>query len=367
MTAATILGGPIAAADRVRRWWLRRLGRVLRPLIRQRELRVAVVGSTMVLTALTATLVAPLWLLILGPLVWGVPHLVADLRYMLVRPGYHRRLGMVLLAGPPLGYVALGGDLLWGFVAGALALTVARASPGRRALGVVMLAGIAGAFAALGRTGDVVFAHLHNAIAVLLWWAWRPRTSRLHWLPLALMAAASVFLLSETALVAAHVSGGMEWFAGDMGPDYQTWRLSPGVSPGWALRLVLLFCFAQTIHYGVWLNLLPDEDRERRAPPPLRARWDGLVADMGRPLLYAAIAVSVGLALWAVRDLMAACHGYFRMARFHGHLELIAAALMLVEGGRINLSQGTCAEQKARSARAERGALAAVPVADAGP
>lgn len=341
MTAATLLHGPITAADHVRRWWLRRLGRHIRPLIRRRDLRIAALGSTMVFTALAATLIAPLWLLILGPLVWGVPHLVADLRYMLVRPGYHRRLGLVVLAGPPLAWVALGGGLLWGFLATALALTVARASPGRRALGLVMTAGLAGAFAVLGRTGDVVFAHLHNAIAVALWWAWRPRGSRLHWLPLALMIAASVFLVSDAALQAVRASGGLQWFGGEMGPEYQVWRLSPGVGPEWALRLVLLFCFAQTIHYGVWLGLLPDEDRARATPPPFRARWDGLVADMGRPLLAAAVAIAVALALWAARDLMAACHGYFRMARFHGHLELIAAALLLVEGGTPSSRRGT--------------------------
>src|SRR5690606_37663793 len=118
-----------------------------------------------------------------------VPHLVADLRYMLVRPGFHRRAGLVLLAGPPLAWTATGGGLLWGFVAAALALVIARAPWRRRALGLAIVGALAAGFVWLGRTGDVVFAHLHNAIAVLLWWAWRPRTSRLHWIPLGLMAA----------------------------------------------------------------------------------------------------------------------------------------------------------------------------------
>lgn len=330
MTAATLGWSPLTVADRLRRGWLRLLGPLARPLIRGRELRVAVTASVMVCTAVAATLLVSLWLLILGPLVWGVPHLVADLRYMLVRPGYHRRLPLVLLAGPPLAWVAVGGPLSAGFAAGALALLVARASVGRRALGIVMLAAVAGMFASLGRAGDLLFAHLHNVVAVALWWAWRPRTSRLHWLPIALMLAASVFLISDAALSLA--GGGLAWFGGGMSADYQVWRLAGGVPPEWALSLVLLFCFAQTIHYAVWLQWLPDDDRERSSPPTLRTRWTGLVADMGRPLLLGAIAVALGLAIWAALDLMAACHGYFRMARFHGHLELTAAALLLVEG-----------------------------------
>lgn len=339
MSSATLGWSPIAAADRLRRGWLKLWGPLLRPLIRGRELRVAVTASFMVCTALAATLVAPLWLLILGPLVWGVPHLVADLRYMLVRPGYHRRTPLVLLAGPPLLWVALGGPLLAGFVAAALACLAARANIGRRALGVVMLAGLAGLFASLGRTGDFLFAHLHNVVAVALWWAWRPR-SRLHWLPLVLMIAASGFLLSNTALPLA--SGGLEWFGGGMSADYQVWRLADPAPIEWGLSLVLLFCFAQTIHYAVWLQWLPDDDRERASPPRLRTRWAGLVADMGWPLLLGAIAASVGLAVWAVSDLMEACHGYFRMARFHGHLELAAATLMLVEGRSRAVSRVRC-------------------------
>lgn len=331
---------PLAAADWVRRRWLHLLGRWARPLMRERELRVALLATAMVCTALAATLVLPLWVLILGPLVWGVPHLVADLRYMLVRPGYHRRWGLCLLAGPPLVYTAIGGHLQWGFIAAALALLVARAELPRRLLGLVMIAALAGVFWSLGRLGDVLFAHLHNAVAVALWWAWRPRQSRLHWVPLALMIAASVFLLSDAALALAQASGGLSWFGGGMSARYQVARLSPGVGPEWGLRLVLLFCFAQTLHYGVWLQLLPDEDRERATPPTFRASWASLVHDMGRPLLLLAIAASLGLAAWAVRDLMHASHGYFRMARFHGHLELVAATLLLVEGRALTRGTG---------------------------
>lgn len=38
--------------------------------------------------ALLLTGVAPLWLLLVGPLILGVPHIVADIRYLLLRdPG----------------------------------------------------------------------------------------------------------------------------------------------------------------------------------------------------------------------------------------------------------------------------------------
>lgn len=331
MRSAAAIPGPIAAADWLRRRWLRLLGGLARPIVRQRELRVALMFSALVTTALTATLLVPLWLLILGPLLWGVPHLVADLRYLVVRTGYHRRPLLWLLAGGPLLWTALGGSLVWGFVGAVLAATVARAGAWPRALAVLGLAAAGATLYWLGRTGDVVFAHAHNFIAVGLWLLWRPRAGRLHWIPLALLIAASLFVVSEPALRLAYASGGLDWYGGRMSLDYQVWRLSPDVAPALGARLVLLFCFAQAIHYAVWLQLLPDEDRERATPPTFRASYEDLRRDLGGLGLAVAAALALGIAAWAVFDLMHASHGYFRMARFHGHLEVIAGTVLLLE------------------------------------
>ena len=326
-----VVSAPIAAADWLRRRWLRLLGPLARPIVTRRELRVALGFSAMIVSALVATLVAPLWMLILGPLVWGVPHLVADLRYLVVRTGYHRRRLLWLVAGGPLLWVGLGGELWWGFLgAGATAL-LARARLLPRLLALTLLLACGAGLAWLGRVGDVIFAHAHNFIAVGLWWLWRPRSSRLHWVPLALLVLVSVFLLGDVALRLAQASGGLEWFGGRMNLDYQLWRLSPGVAPELGLRLVLLFCFGQTIHYAIWLQLLPDEDRGRATPTSFRASHQALRQDLGDLGLGVAALLALGLAAWAVFDLLHASHGYFRAARFHGHLELMAGALLLLE------------------------------------
>ncbi len=328
---STAILAPIAAADWMRRRWLRLLGGLARPIVRRRELRVALMFSALVCTALLGALIAPLWLLILGPLVWGVPHLVADLRYLVVRTGYHRRPRLWLVAGAPLVWLGFGGDLIWGFLgAGAAALCArARLLPRLAALALLLACGLG--FVALGRLGDIVFAHAHNFIAVALWWIWRPRAGRAHWIPLALLLAATAFLLLGPALQLAHASGGLAWYGGGMGPEFQLWRLSPGLGPELGLRLVLLFCFAQSLHYAVWLQLLPDEDRDRATPPTFRASYEHLRRDLGDVGLALSALFAVGIALWGALDLVEAGLGYFRMARFHGHLELMAGALLLLE------------------------------------
>ena len=93
-----------------------------------------------------------------------------------------------------------------------------------------------------------------------------------------------------------------------------------------------MFTFAQAIHYGVWLKLVPDDDRARATPPTFAASYRALRSDLGPVAVGVTAALCVGLAIWAVFDLAAASDGYFRMARFHGHLELSAAAVLLMEG-----------------------------------
>ncbi|MCY0992115.1 hypothetical protein OV203_33565 [Nannocystis sp. ILAH1] len=322
---------PLAAADAMRRRWLHLLGPAARPIVRRRELRVALVFSALILLALAGALLLPLWLLLLAPIAWGVPHLIADLRYLVIRSGYHLRTRLWWLAGGPLLWVAVGGELVWGFVAAMVAAILARAELGRRLVAVVLLAAAAAAVFALGGAGDLVFSYLHNFLAIAFWWLWRPRAGRLHLLPLALLLAAAAFLLSPAALALSQALGGLAWSPASAGPDHQLWRLAPGLPPELGLRLVLLFCFSQSLHYGVWLHLVPDEDRERATPPTFRASYDFLRRDLGDVGLVVAALLTLAIAAWAVVDLAAANLGYFRMARFHGHLELVAGTLLLLE------------------------------------
>lgn len=323
---------PIAAIDRLRRLWLRRLGGVGRVLVRDREVRGAALFSLVIVTAFVGCVVAPLWLLILGPLIWGVPHLVADMRHLVVRTGYAERRILWLVAGAPLVYVGVGGDVAWGFVASAIVALCARAGLLRRVAVALVLLACAGALAWSGPARDVLFGHAHNFVAVAIWWLWRPRLGRVHWIPLALLVVAVALIGGGPAQGLAHATGGLDWYGAGMDADYELWRLAPGLGPELGLRLVLLFCFAQSIHYALWLHLIPDADRTRATSSTFRESLTALRRDLGDAGVVIAAAIAVGVALWAVIDLAAANRGYFRMALFHGHLEVMAAALLILEG-----------------------------------
>ena len=98
MLTGPLLVERLRPLDALRRAALLALGSRARTWVLPRERRVAILGSVAALAALAGTLAAPLVLLALGPLVLGVPHLVADLRYLVTRPGLHRRRAAIAAA-----------------------------------------------------------------------------------------------------------------------------------------------------------------------------------------------------------------------------------------------------------------------------
>ena len=87
---------------------------------------------------------------------------------------------------------------------------------------------------------ELGLAHVHNFVAILLFYLWRPRTRALHLWPLALFALGGAALMAGLVPLGATALGG---FAGHetLSADGQRAWLAPGLGTDWATRLVLLF------------------------------------------------------------------------------------------------------------------------------
>jgi hypothetical protein len=94
------------------------------------------------------------------------------------------------------------------------------------------------------------------------------------------------------------------------------------------LRSVGVFAFAQAVHYGAWLRVVPDGERAGERPIGYRRSLALLRADFGRATTLVII-LSVALPLAACFALADVRGAYFTLAAFHGYLELafVAAAL----------------------------------------
>jgi hypothetical protein len=319
--------------DRLRARLLRCMGPVARLLVRRRDLRVAAFGCTVIVMALAGSVLLPLWLLALGPVILGTPHVLSDVRYLVMRPGYHRRALFWLPVGIPLIVAGCGFyPMEFGLAAVAAAALLCSGSIGKKAAALVVTALLLTAAVWAGEISQLIFAHVHNLVALALWWFWRPRT---HWTSILvpiLFAAAALALAAGWLTPSGNA---WSWFPGGMDMESHAATLAPGLSLEFGGRVVLLYAFAQAVHYGIWLRLIPEDDRPRETPRTFAATVRALEVDVGRVVLWTTVAVAAGIAVWAVLDLAAARIGYLRMALFHGYLELISAALLFVEGRKI--------------------------------
>jgi hypothetical protein len=321
-----------AAADRLRRAALTAASPLARALLVDRDRRVAFVGTALIAFAFLAATTFPLWMIALGPLVWGVPHILADIRYLIARQGYHRRPSVLLAIVGGAAATAAGYGVRGGLASAGVVLLFSRGTYARRAIGLAVVAALFGLAQWAGPISDLAFAHLHNFVAVGLWWAWRPRSKSLHFLPLAAFLAGSAALLYGVAEPLLRLTGGLSAPLSGLSLTQLTYSLSPSPRSGLAVRLVLLYGFAQAVHYIVWLRLIPEDDRPSPTPRSYQQSYRVLGRDVGAITLWLTAAGIAVFAIWAlVTSAGAARNAYLSVAFFHGDLELVAAALLFSE------------------------------------
>lgn len=322
----------LARLDLVRMWWLARLSPLSPHLLRDRERRIAVYGLVALAFAFAATFAAPMLLLAVGPLLLGVPHLVADVRYLVARPGLHRRASFWWVVAPPAIASFVHPRAWLSMLAVVGAAVVARAPRARRVTVAVIGAMLVLVCVEIGRAAELVLAHAHNAIAIGFFWVWSRRRHALHQLVVAGFAACVAAI-------------GLGAFDGGPTERLLTSRLdephgivevlAPLSDPVVSARLVLVFAFAQSVHYAVWVRLVPEEDRPRAGLRSFSSSARAVISDLGTPFVVGAAILAVGLAVWGCIELTSARDGYLRIAVFHGPLELGAGALLLLERGRM--------------------------------
>jgi hypothetical protein len=293
-----------------------------------RDARVIALALAGVASALAGTLFAPFLMLLWGPILLGVPHLVADLRYLVVRPGLHRRRLVVWAVGAPLALATVVPDLRVGLLASAGAILVARTSAVRRATAVALFAALLAASFRWRHASALALVHAHNAVAVGIWWSSRPRRTWRH------VAFVTVAIAVFAALASGRLDAWVDTRPNGVPAAVDLLALARGLSPTngpAAFHWLLAFVFAQSLHYVVWLRLIPEDDRPSPTPRSFTASARALASDLGPWPCAAAAALALALLGWAVLDVGAARDAYLRGALFHVHLEIAFLYLLVLE------------------------------------
>jgi hypothetical protein len=210
----------------------------------------------------------------------------------------------------------------------------------------------AGLGAASGRVARAVFAALVLVTAALS--LWRPAAATValaqgHNLVAIALAAwvvrgklragfipAAAFLAGAAAIALGACDG---WLRHALAPsafapatfaEVRATVVPAGFDAARACRWVALFAFAQSVHYGAWLRVVPDAERATERPVSFRRSFRLLVADLGRPGALIAIALSLALPVGALLSPEGARRAYVQLSAFHGFIEIAFVACVVL-------------------------------------
>ncbi len=318
---------------------------MLRSLLLEKQQRVPALLLAHAGVALLLAVIAPTLLLIVGPLVLGVPHVLSDLRYLVLRPALSRGLRWLLLGGCGALFAVRLLELLGlrGLArlelgtAGLLALGVVVLGAPRlksaRTLGALLLiASLSGAALLWPRGARLCLSHAHNVVALALWALVFCRSRRRALLVSVSILGAALLLLSTPLAWWGFRHGlpaafGLHAFAAVA-------ALAPGIAnTTLALGVVSSFAFLQSVHYAVWLHAVPQEATRGDATLTFRMSLRSLVADFGKPVLLLVSLLVVAVPLAGLLAPLRVQGAYLSLSAFHAYLELAALALVWVRAG----------------------------------
>ena len=337
-----------------------------RPYFYNRSRRLLLLFLIATLFTLTLSVALPLWVLLIGPLLWGVPHIFSSVRYFHYAlsngqtPGAveisRRRfftfgaIFLILLAvfayrllitadyfgtSTPQLSEWKGSDFVELFATGItffIGALIYRKSPSKIFGGLALLIPFAAIFLRypIATIGAMVL--IHNFVA-FIYWIIASKTSserRVAWLAFAAVSILTALIFMGALdsfyrfLAPAHILNFAKLSISDTGKLIAPWSQQEKL---W-LHACVAFAFGQSMHYFVWLKAIPDQYHYHDAPTSFRQSWGLLRSDFGKSLATVLILLTIGsVVFWSFLSFQQARLIYFCLASYHGYLEIAGLGL----------------------------------------
>jgi len=279
--------------------------------------------SALALASLGVAAFQPLAALLFGPLLLGVPHLLGDLRVLVLDGAWRGRrtelaliaaalVGMLVarVAGLWFGAVQLELELALGLASVAAGLHAAVGAGFPRPAALALFLALAAPFAAAPQLSLLVLGHLHNVVA-LVWCCAALHDARARWI------LGALWIVAQAAILAGLCELSLDTSLFGLSARELAARLAPASGDVWAARWLTSFAFAQLFHYAAWIVVLPRLVGRALFGSP---RSQGFALSVG---------ACVALPAAALFDAVAARELYLGAVAFHAWLELAALAAFL--------------------------------------
>ncbi|HEY8925307.1 MAG TPA: hypothetical protein VIU64_13060 [Polyangia bacterium] len=334
--------------------------RVLGWVLIKRERRFAVLAPLHAAAAFALAVWMPVLPFVLGPIFLGVPHVVADLRHLVVRRKLDRwwRTAVFFACASLIGVAAAQEArvlrpatatqlestilVLWA----ALGVSAGTMQSRRWSRGLAGLAAV-GAMAAVAfrwpEAWRLAFLHGHNVVAIAVWAAlFRPRGRRLMAAWPALLAIGGAGLLASGLLYRVALESRAATLFGLHVLQAADWVVPASWPVDAALGVTSAYVFLQSIHYAIWLYFIPQDDRRGQGTPTFRMSVRSLTADIGAGGLALASLAGATVLAGALLQILRARALYLSLSLFHGYLELVLVGYLLTSASRADSAGPGC-------------------------
>lgn len=282
----------------------------------------------------------PLWVLAIGPVFFGLPHLIASFRYSSGTEFRKPFLTAALFLSTIIclfhlaqlkglvGYGAKNAMELGALAALFLAMIVfAKAQASARNVAVFLLPLFMLSWRYPFQTiGAMVL--IHNVIAFFYWY----RATRTSDDRLVVSISLGLFLAANVAIFSG-VFDGWVFNSATEALGMKIWEVGSLILPDtiqyeWLARATVAYAFGQSIHYFIWLRAIPEQTLPHPTPTSFRQSLFYLRRDLGPRLARFSILLVVALSsVWLLYEIAWARVVYLCIAAFHGYAELAGLCL----------------------------------------
>jgi hypothetical protein len=340
----------IAALDLARSTLLKETLKVsfLNHLFRSRAHRILSLGLLALTFYFFVSQFFPLWVLLVGPIIWGVPHIISSLRYNSLSFPIEKKnlfykvqtLAWLLVfayrlsidvyeISLPLEQYPFAFELIAMSVSFVLQICIQKELNMKVLLGFFAFSSLVIATHFYPVYVSLILLIGHNYLPLINWWA-----------SCQTKADRQVFIIFSITFITLSLSilfglidplfhylspvaniGFLHWdysdivtaIGGDIN-DYKFWY-----------HVVCLYAFSQAVHYFMWLKAIPENYQPSQHPPSFRWSFNRLNSDFGSASIFVfLILILLGSAYWLFIEFHTARIIYFCIASYHGFMEISA-------------------------------------------
>ena len=325
----------------------------LNRLFHTRSLRVLILFLTAASFYFITSSFFPLWVLLLGPVLFGVPHLISSLRYSSLPFIEKARKKLLLLQFSLWALVfcyRIAADVFqqpvflreYPLLFESLCLLVSflfQVSLFRKISAKLVFSSLAFSVLLVATFLYPIQTALtaligHNYLPLIAWYkSCQDRADR------TVFAVSAFIYLFLTVII---FSGGTDFLytlytpVGTIG--FLNWDYSEIVLPfvsgefdyQFWFHVVVLYAFSQAIHYFIWMKAIPENYQKQQHPPSFQWTFNRLSSEFGSASVFLILILS-GLVFlgWFFLEFQTARLVYFSIASYHGFMEISAIPFLL--------------------------------------